>query len=84
MSNIFIKERLLIMKNVVSNKKEQNKRERLYKMEDTVLEKVFCERIKENKKVFTEDEINIIKANKNLAKKLYIIGVTEGKYIYEY
>lgn len=50
---------------------EKNKRKNL--------EKVIIERIEENIKLFNKEEINIIKNNKKLAEKIYLLGMLDNK-----
>lgn len=50
---------------------EENKRKNL--------EKVIIERIGENIKLFNKEEINIIKNNKKLAEKIYLLALLDTK-----
>lgn len=47
-----------------------------------VVEKIVKERIKENEKLFTMEELKIIKDNAKIVKKIYLIGLVNGKQIY--
>lgn len=41
------------------------------------------ERIEENKNLFNEKELRILDGNSNLIKKIYLLGLINGKEIYE-
>mgnify|MGYP005766959235 FL=1 len=62
MSNFYRKEGILFMKN--SRKKD-------------ILRKFLEKRIKDNKKLFTDKELKIIKENFNIIKKIYILGIKD-------
>ena len=42
-----------------------------------VVEKVLLERIRENEKIFSKDEIIFIKDNIKIVEKIYILGVLD-------
>ena len=46
------------------------------------LEEIVKERIKENKKLFSKEELKTIENNIILTKKVYVIGLVNGKQIY--
>lgn len=46
---------------------------------DVVLNEIIKERIKENEKMFKEDEINTIKTNTDLISKIYLLGFLDNK-----
>ena len=46
------------------------------------LEEIVKERIKENEKLFSEEELKTIENNIILTKKVYMIGLENGKQIY--
>ena len=39
--------------------------------------------IEENKSSFTNEELNIIKKNMQLVKKLYLLGLSNGRDVYK-
>ena len=39
--------------------------------------------IEENKSSFTNEELNIIKKNMQLVKKLYLLGLSSGRDVYK-
>ena len=41
-------------------------------------------RLKENKELFNESEIEVIDNNKIFAEKLYMLGINDGKSTYEH
>ena len=45
------------------------------------MEKFIRQRIKENKNLFNEDEILQIEKNYTIMKKIYILGISDGKEI---
>lgn len=46
------------------------------------LEEIVKERIKENEKLFNKEELETIENNIILTKKVYMIGLVNGKQIY--
>jgi hypothetical protein len=46
------------------------------------LEEIVKERIKENEKLFSKEELETIENNIILTKKVYMIGLVNGKQIY--
>lgn len=52
-------------------------------MEKNIIEEIFIERLEENKELFSEKELITIKENRNLTKKIYLIGLINAKEIYE-
>lgn len=46
------------------------------------IEKIFEERVEENRKLFTERDISTINNNKDIIKKIYLLGLIKGKDIY--
>lgn len=48
-------------------------------MKDEIIE----ERIKENKELFTEKELNYIYDNFDLVKKIYLLGLINGREVYK-
>lgn len=42
-----------------------------------ILKKFLEKRIKDNKKLFTDEELKIIKENFNIIKKIYILGMKD-------
>ena len=44
------------------------------------LEELVKERIEENKKLFTEGELDILNNHEELTKKVYIIAIIDGGY----
>ena len=51
-------------------------------MEKLNVEKIVKERIKENEKLFTGEELIFLNNHVNLIKKIYLIGLMNGKQIY--
>lgn len=47
------------------------------KNDESIVEKILKERIKENEKLFTEKEINNIKNNPNIFSKIYLLGMLD-------
>ena len=45
-------------------------------------EKIFEERVEENRKLFTERDMSTINNNKDVMKKIYLLGLINGKDIY--
>lgn len=45
-----------------------------------VVEKILLERIKENKKIFTKDEISVVEENIEIGEKIYILGVLDANF----
>lgn len=43
-----------------------------------VVEKILLERVKKNKEIFSKDEINFIKNNIEIVKKIYVLGVFDA------
>lgn len=54
-----------------------------YFMKNVVLEEIFEKRIKANTKLFAEKELELIRKNKSIAEKLYMLGIIDGKEIYK-
>lgn len=52
-------------------------------MKNVVLEEIFEKRIKANTKLFAEKELELIRKNKSIAEKLYMLGIIDGKEIYK-
>lgn len=46
------------------------------------MDKIFEERINENRKLFNEKDMLIINNNKDIMKKIYILGLINGRDIY--
>lgn len=46
------------------------------------MDKIFEERINENRKLFNEKDMLIINNNKDIMKKIYLLGLINGKDIY--
>lgn len=46
------------------------------------MEKIFIERIEENKGLFTKKELETILNNFDLMSKIYILGIVNGKDIF--
>ena len=42
------------------------------------MEKLIKERIEENEKLFSVEELKIIKNNVNIVKKIYMLGLLDG------
>lgn len=47
------------------------------------VEQIVKERIKENENLFSNKELIIINDNFNVIKKIYLIGIINGKNVYE-
>lgn len=45
-----------------------------------VVEKILLERIKENKKIFSKDEISVVEENIEIGEKIYILGVLDANF----
>ena len=45
-----------------------------------LLKKFLEKRIEENKNLFSQEELEIIKQNPNLIKKIYILGIKDTNY----
>lgn len=45
-----------------------------------VVEKILLERIKENKKFFSKDEISVVEENIEIGEKIYILGVLDANF----
>ena len=43
-----------------------------------VVEKILLERIKENKKFFSKDEISVVEENIEIGEKIYFLGVLDA------
>lgn len=43
-------------------------------MEKEIVEEIVKERVKENEKLFSEEELNFIKNNSKLIEKIYLLG----------
>ena len=43
-----------------------------------VVKKILLERIKENKKIFSKDEISIIKEKIEIVEKIYVLGALDA------
>lgn len=43
-------------------------------MEKEIVEEIVKERVQENEKLFTKEELNFIKDNSNLVEKIYLLG----------
>lgn len=52
-------------------------------MEKEIVEEIVRKRVQENQKLFTKEELKFIENNMELMKKLYLLGLTNGKEIYE-
>lgn len=46
------------------------------------IEKIFEERVEENRKLFTEKDMLTINNNKDIMKKIYLLGLMNGRDIY--
>lgn len=49
------------------------------KENEEIIEEILKERIKENEKLFNKKELKIVKENKNIIEKIYLIGILDGK-----
>lgn len=49
-------------------------------MEKLNVEKIVKERIKENEKLFTGEELKVIKDNANIIEKVYLIGILDNNF----
>lgn len=49
----------------------------MIKYEKINMEKIVKERIKENKNLFTEEELQFINNNVNAIKKIYLLGILD-------
>lgn len=49
-------------------------------MEKENVVKIIVERIKENEKLFSKEELNFISNNDNIIKKVYLIGVLDNNF----
>jgi len=47
------------------------------------VEEIIRERIEENKNLFTEDELKFINNKINIIKKVYLIGLINGRQMYK-
>ena len=45
-----------------------------------VVEKILLERIKENKKIFSKDEISVVEENIEIVGKIYFLGVLDANF----
>ena len=45
-----------------------------------VVEKILLERIKENKKIFSKDEISVVEENIEIVEKIYFLGVLDANF----
>ena len=45
-----------------------------------VVKKILLERIKENKKIFSKDEISIIKEKIEIVEKIYVLGALDANF----
>lgn len=54
-----------------------------YTMKDVNIERFVKERIKENEELFTKKEHSVIKRHMYLVKKIYILGVNDGRATYK-
>ena len=45
-----------------------------------VVEKILLERIKENKKIFSKDEISVVEENIEIGEKIYILGELDANF----
>ena len=52
-------------------------------MESITLESYIAERIKENKELFTKEELQWIRENRKGTCKIYLLGAVNGKDCYE-
>lgn len=52
-------------------------------VEKKIVEEIVKERVKENQELFTEEEIKYIKKNIKTIKKIYLIGLINGRQIYK-
>lgn len=52
-------------------------------MRDTNIERFLQERIEENKELFTKKEYSIMMSHMYLIKKIYILGINDGKATYK-
>lgn len=52
-------------------------------MESITLESYIAERIKENKELFTKEELQWIRDNKKGTRKIYLLGAINSKECYE-
>ena len=49
---------------------------------EIILEEIIKERIEENKNLFSKQELEVAKNNISLIKKMYLLGMINGKEIY--
>ena len=47
------------------------------------MEEILRKRVQENQKLFTKEELEFIEGNMELMKKMYILGLKNGKDIYK-
>lgn len=52
-------------------------------MESNLVGRIIERRIKENKKIFSKEELEIINNNMEIVKKIYVMGIISGREIYE-
>lgn len=52
-------------------------------MEKDIVEEIVKERVKENEELFTMEELKFIKDNSKILKKVYLLGLVNGKNVYE-
>lgn len=45
-----------------------------------VVEKILLERINENKKIFSKDEISVVEENIEIGEKIYILGELDANF----
>lgn len=57
--------------------KERNEKEK------DIVEEIVKERVKENEELFTMEELKFIKDNSKILKKVYLLGLVNGKNVYE-
>lgn len=51
--------------------------------EKNIVNEIVKDRIKENEKLFTKQELKFIKNSNNIIKKIYLIGLIDGKNIWK-
>ena len=51
--------------------------------EKNIINEIVKDRIKENERLFTKQELKLIKDNDNIIKKIYLIGLIDGKNIWK-
>lgn len=52
-------------------------------MEKEIVQEIVQKRVQENQNLFTKEELEFIEGNIGLMKKIYLLGLMNGKEVYE-